>query len=81
MERTNVLNEKRKNTGTMYNLQSEVNLKFEKIKKNCSDTYSFDILKSKIMGRVVASEAFRDKKRDKKLERVLNSDRNNDINN
>jgi hypothetical protein len=33
MERTNVLNEKRKNTGTMYNLQSEVNLKFEKLRK------------------------------------------------
>jgi hypothetical protein len=69
------LNEKRRNTNKMYNLQTEINSKFEKIKSNCCCKQSFEILKTQIMGRVVSSETFRDKKRERKIERVFNSER------
>jgi hypothetical protein len=51
-------------------LQSEINSKFENIKMNCPDPKSFENLKLKIMGKVVSSESFRDKKRDKTLEKI-----------
>ena len=73
MERKKLLTEEKKHQTKMDNLQFDVNSKFEKIKQSYSDSLLFEKLKTKIMGKVVASEKNRDKKRDKKLDKILNS--------
>ena len=63
MEKKNSYNEKKKHKNKMLILQSEINSKFENIKINCPDLKSFENLKLKIMGKVVSSKSFRDKKK------------------
>jgi hypothetical protein len=63
MEKKNSYNEKKKHKKKMLILQSEINSKFENIKINCPDLKSFENLKLKIMGKVVSSKSFRDKKK------------------
>ena len=66
MERKKLFTKEKTHQTKMENLQFDVNSKFEKMKQSYSESLLFENLKTKIIGKVVASENNRDKKRDKK---------------
>ena len=76
LEMKSLVEEVKSHRGKIFNLQSEVNTIFEKIKKQSETLSKFETLKIGIKNRVASLEANRDKNRDRKLDILLKTHKN-----